>query len=79
MVTRKLLEQKGFDQIEELFDDIIEKKVFGDSDDAKELFNTLSDAQKERFYDYLDVLYFFDQDENNELITMLNFFDYDRL
>jgi hypothetical protein len=79
MVTRKLLLEYGFDNIDEFFDDIIEKKASGDDVSSMRQFEMLSESQQQRFFNYLDTLYHYEQEDNMELINTLNFFGYDRL
>ena len=56
-----------FEDIEDYFDAILDNYVMGK--DARDLFNQLSDKQKEIFFDYVETTYYYEA-ENEEDLSM---------
>jgi hypothetical protein len=52
MVTQTIIQEYGFDTIDDYFDYIIESRVNGNYKQERELFNALSIRQKGRLFSY---------------------------
>jgi len=67
MINKSHLDMLEFEDIEDYFDAILDNYVMGK--DARDLFNQLSDKQKEIFFDYVETTYYYEA-ENEEDLSM---------
>ena len=70
MVTQTIIHEYGFDTLEEYFDYILESRTNGQHKQARELFSDLSEQQQKGFLNYVDELYGYEveYDENGDRI-----------
>lgn len=65
MVSKKLIKSYDFDTIEDYFNYIIDSKINGQPQQARELYKTLSDAQKGQFSRWYLEFYYWDAIDND--------------
>jgi len=65
MVSQKLIKSYDFDTIEDYFNYIIDSKINGQRAQAKELYNTLSQTQKDSFTRWYLAFYYYDAVDND--------------
>lgn len=75
MVTKRDLARKDM-CIDEYFEYILFNKEQGNTPIARELFNDLSEKQREEFFEYSETLHFYDVDEGELVSEMINFRNY---
>ena len=77
MITDKFQKLYEFGTIEVYYEYIINVKALGMSTLSKELFNKLSDEQKQKFFSWAEATYYYeahDCDEMSELQNLINYF-----
>lgn len=78
MITKTYLKENDFANIEEYFSYIMESKINGQHKQAKEFYRQLSESQKNDFFDYVDTLYHYEIENDNdreELSELQNYFN----
>jgi len=60
MVSKELIKSYDFDTIEDYFNYIIDSKINGQKQQAKELYNALSTRQKNNFNQWFLTFYYYD-------------------
>lgn len=62
--------------IEEYFNDIIEAMASNNKQDAWSRFDELTDKQREQFFEYVDLMFYYDVDDiNSEMIKLRDYFN----
>jgi hypothetical protein len=79
MVTNSTLGMLDMKSIQEYFGYIIDSKINGQHTQAKDLFNQLSDAQSDEFFNWIEEAYFYEALDNgddieSELESLINYF-----
>lgn len=76
MVGKKTLKVNDFETIQDYYKYILDSVENGQKDQAKQFFKKLSIHQKVEFYQFIDVFYHYDKEENEnpvlEFIKILN-------
>jgi len=75
MVTKTDLKQLDM-SLDEYFEYIVESKANGQHEQAKVLFSMMSEDQQEQFFEYVDVTFFYEVDNDEFTSEMINFRDY---
>jgi hypothetical protein len=75
MVTKKDLQELEM-SLHEYFEYIVEQKANGQHELAKVLFSMMSEDQQEQFFEYVDVTFFYEVDNDEFTSEMINFRDY---
>lgn len=76
MVSKKTIQSYDFKTIDEYFEYIIDSRINGQKQQAKELYSNLSQPQKLEFNNWFSVFTFYDRDDMTEtevLNDMLNY------
>jgi len=69
MVNKATLAMLEMTIIEDYFEYIIDSKTNGQHEQAKTLFNELSDTQQSAFFDWVEQTYYYDADDMSEYIS----------
>ena len=75
MVTKKDLQDFNL-SLEEFFEYIVESKNIGAHNQACFLFSLMSEEQQRQFFDYVDVTYFYEVDQDEMVSEFTNFKNY---
>jgi hypothetical protein len=69
MVNKSTLAMLEMSSIEDYFEYIIDSKTNGQHEQCKTLFNELSEAQRDAFFDWVEQTYYYDADDMSEYIS----------
>jgi hypothetical protein len=69
MVNKGTLSMLEMTSIEDYFEYIIDSKTNGQHEQSKTLFNELSEAQRDAFFDWVEQTYYYDADDMSEYIS----------
>lgn len=75
MVTKKDLQDFEL-SLEEFFEYIVESKNIGAHNQACFLFSLMSEDQQRQFFEYVDVTYFYEVDNDDFVSEFINFKNY---
>jgi hypothetical protein len=66
MITEKEIQDYGFEDINDYFDYIVDSRMNGQHKQARNLYNALSDGQKETLFYYYEYVYFYEASSMDE-------------
>lgn len=68
MVTKQTLSKYEFSYIEEYFEYILESKLNGQYTQSKELYEELTSVQSDEFFNWVELTYGYESEDENEMV-----------
>lgn len=68
MVTKQTLSKYEFSYIEEYFEYILESKLNGQHEQSKELYDELTSVQSDEFFNWVELTYGYESEDENEMV-----------
>lgn len=68
MVTKQILGKCDMSYIEEYYEYMLESKLNGQHTQSKELYEELSQNQKDEFFEWVEITYAYESEDENEMV-----------
>ena len=68
MVTKQTLGKYDFSYMEEYFEYILESKLNGQHTQSKELYDELTSGQSDEFFNWVELTYGYESEDENEMV-----------
>jgi len=68
MVTKQTLSKYEFSYMEEYFEYILESKLNGQHTQSKELYDELTAVQSDEFFNWVELTYGYESEDENEMV-----------